>query len=315
MRESMGRVGVLYGGTSAEREVSLRSGAAVCQALCAEGVDARLFDTGKQSLAQLAAAGFDRVFIVLHGRHGEDGTIQGALELLGIPYTGSGPLASSLAMDKVLTKQLWLHHGLPTPAFACVPEGAEVSALAQEPGFPMVIKPSHEGSTLGLTRVEAAAQLPSAIALARQYDRSVLAEAFVQGRELTVPLLGSGEHTRALPVIEIMAPQGNYDYEHKYLSDETRYDCPADLTPELAARVRQLAEASYRVLGCEGWGRADLMLDAQHEPWLLEMNTCPGMTDHSLVPMGARAAGMTFGALCLEILSTARCKVGAPADG
>jgi D-alanine-D-alanine ligase len=312
MSAAWGRVGVLYGGTSAEREVSLMSGEGVCAALREAGVDAHLFDTGRRSLAELAAAGFERVFIALHGRFGEDGTIQGALELLGIPYTGSGPLASSLAMDKIATKRLWLQHGLPTPRFAVLDCQADPAGLERELGLPLIVKPPHEGSTLGLTRVQSADQLAGALALACRHDDCALAEQFIQGRELTVPILGSGGQARALPVIEIIAPQGNYDYEHKYVSNDTRYVCPAELPADLTQRIQDLCVQAYRVLGCEGWGRADVMLDAQHQPWLLEMNTSPGMTGHSLVPMGAKALGMTYGELCVSILATARCKVRRP---
>jgi len=309
MSAAWGRVGVLYGGTSAEREVSLMSGEGVCAALREAGVDAHLFDTGRQSLAELAAAGFERVFIALHGRFGEDGTIQGALELLGIPYTGSGPLASCLAMDKIATKRLWLQHGLPTPRFAVLDCQSDPAGLERELGLPLIVKPPHEGSTLGLTRVHSAGQLAPALSLACRHDDCALAEQFIQGRELTVPILGSGEQARALPIIEIIAPQGNYDYEHKYVSNDTRYVCPAELPADLSARIQDLCVQAYRVLGCEGWGRADVMLDAQDRPWLLEMNTSPGMTGHSLVPMGAKALGMTYGELCVSILATARCKV------
>ncbi len=309
MSHSFGRVGVLYGGVSAEREVSLLSGAGVCQALRDEGVDAHLFDTGEHDLAALAAQGFDRVFIALHGCYGEDGTMQGALELLGLPYTGSGPTASGVAMDKVMTKRLWLHHGLPTPAFESLSAPPDPDELAESLGLPLILKPPHEGSTVGVTRVESVDMILSAYELARRYDDVALAEQYIRGRELTVPILGSGADARALPVIEIIAPGGNYDYEHKYFSNETRYVCPAELDDTLARRIQRISEEAYRVLGCEGWGRADLMLDAEGEPWLLEMNTSPGMTSHSLVPMGAKAAGMSYGRLCVEILSTARCKL------
>lgn len=309
MNQSFGRVGVLYGGTSAEREVSLLSGDGVCKALRAEGVDAHLFDTGQRSLSELAAAGFDRVFIALHGRHGEDGTIQGALELLGLPYTGSGPTASCVAMDKVMTKRLWLHHGLPTPRFEALSQAPDPSRLADSIGLPMILKPPHEGSTLGVVRVDEVTQVLHAYQHAHQFDDIVLAEQFIAGRELTVPILGSGPEARALPIIEIIAPGGNYDYEHKYLSDDTRYICPAELDDALVQEVQRISVEAYRVLGCEGWGRADLMLDAHGMPWLLEMNTSPGMTSHSLVPMGAKALGMSYGRLCLEILADARCKL------
>lgn len=309
MNSSYGRVGVLYGGQSAEREVSLMSGTGVCEALRSQGVDAHLFDTGTRSLGQLADERFDRVFIALHGRYGEDGTMQGALELLGLPYTGSGPLASCLAMDKITTKRIWAQHGLPTPRFRVLDAGSDLGAAAEALGLPLIIKPPHEGSTLGVTRVDALAQLPDAYRLAARFDDLVLAEQFIEGRELTVPLLGSGSAARALPVIEIVAPGGNYDYEHKYVSNDTQYICPAHLDDALTGRLQALARQSYLALGCEGWGRADFMLDRQGEPWLLEMNTSPGMTSHSLVPMGAAAIGMSYAQLCLDILSTARCKV------
>jgi len=310
---SFGKVGVLYGGRSAEREVSLMSGQGVHDALRSAGVDAHLFDTGTQDLAELAGAGFDRVFIALHGRYGEDGTIQGALELLGIPYTGSGPLASSLAMDKIMTKRVWLQQGLPTPAFEVLDAATELRLVPDRLQLPLILKPPHEGSTVGITKVAGYSDMKTAYAEAARFDSEVLAEAFVTGRELTVALLGSGAATRALPVIEIVAPAGNYDYEHKYFSDETQYHCPADLPPAVAQAVADIAVRAYRVLGCEGWGRADFILDRQDRPWLLEMNTSPGMTSHSLVPMAARAVGMSYADLCVAILAEAACKVRSPA--
>ncbi|HWL27387.1 MAG TPA: D-alanine--D-alanine ligase [Burkholderiaceae bacterium] len=312
MNENFGRVGVLYGGRSAEREVSLMSGAGVHEALRSVGVDAHLFDTGRYTLVDLINAGFDRVFIALHGRHGEDGTLQGALELLKLPYTGSGPLASSLAMDKIMTKKVWQHEGLATPAYAVLTPDSRLDNVGDELGLPLIIKPPHEGSTLGVTRVDAMADLHAAYGLAARYDREVLAEQFIEGRELTVALLGAGKDVRALPVIEIVAPGGNYDYEHKYVSNDTQYICPAHLDAAVTEEVLRLSREAYVALGCEGWGRADLMLDAAGKPWLLEMNTSPGMTSHSLVPMGAKAAGMSYAELCVAILSTARCKVQAP---
>jgi len=312
VNENFGRVGVLYGGRSAEREVSLMSGAGVHEALRSVGVDAHLFDTGRYTLVDLINAGFDRVFIALHGRHGEDGTLQGALELLKLPYTGSGPLASSLAMDKIMTKKVWQHEGLATPAYAVLTPDSRLDNVGDELGLPLIIKPPHEGSTLGVTRVDAMADLHAAYGLAARYDREVLAEQFIEGRELTVALLGAGKDVRALPVIEIVAPGGNYDYEHKYVSNDTQYICPAHLDAAVTEEVLRLSREAYVALGCEGWGRADLMLDAAGKPWLLEMNTSPGMTSHSLVPMGAKAAGMSYAELCVAILSTARCKVQAP---
>lgn len=311
MSGKFGRVGVLYGGRSAEREVSLMSGQGVHEALRSQGIDAHLFDTGRYTLVDLINAGFDRVFIALHGRHGEDGTLQGALELLALPYTGSGPLASSLAMDKIMTKKLWLHEGLPTPNYAVLTQDSDLDAVARQLGLPMIIKPPHEGSTLGVTKVQALPELRAAYELAAQYDAEVLAEQFIQGRELTVPLLGNGKGVRALPIVEIVAPDGNYDYEHKYVSNDTQYVCPAALDAPLTEQILRIAEQAYTVLDCEGWGRADFMLDQAGRPWLLEMNTSPGMTSHSLVPMGAAAAGMSYAELCVAILSTASCKVQA----
>ncbi|ROT45916.1 D-alanine--D-alanine ligase [Pusillimonas sp. NJUB218] len=312
MTKAYGRVGVLYGGSSAEREVSLMSGEGVCSALRSAGVDAHLFDTGTRSLQELVVAGFDRVFIALHGRYGEDGTVQGLLELMGVPYTGSGVLASSLAMDKIMTKKIWINVGLPTPGYAVVQHEDELEAAGREVGYPLMVKPPHEGSTLGITKVSDESELLAAYRLAARFDDEVLLEAFVQGRELTVPVLGKGREVRALPAIEIIAPGGNYDYEHKYVSNDTRYECPAPVEKKTTVELIRLAEQAYTALGCEGWGRADFMLDAQGQPWLLEMNTSPGMTSHSLVPMGAKAAGMTYAELCLAILDTASCKVRAP---
>ncbi len=310
MSAAMGRVGVLYGGVSAEREVSLMSGQGVCQALRARGVDAHLFDTGERSLAELAGAQFDRVFIALHGRHGEDGTLQGALELLGIPYTGSGPKASAIAMDKVMSKKIWQQAQLPTPAYCALEEVGQLEAAMQTLSFPFIMKPPHEGSTVGFALVESVDQVKEAFALAKQYDHTVLAEQFIDGRELTVPVLGAGADARALPVIEIVVPEGGlYDYEHKYHSDETQYFCPADLPADVTQQVQQLAQDAYRALDCEGWGRVDIMLDAQQRPWLLEINTSPGMTPQSLVPMAAQAEQMSYEDLCMEILQYASLKV------
>jgi D-alanine-D-alanine ligase len=308
-----GKVGVLYGGRSAEREVSLMSGTGVHAALVGAGVDAHLFDTGERSLSELAAAGFDRVFIALHGRYGEDGTLQGALELLEIPYTGSGPTASGLAMDKILTKRVWLQLGLPTPRFAVLDHTTDLRSVPDDLGLPLILKAPHEGSTVGIARVRGYSDMKDAYAVASHFDAEVLAEQFITGRELTVAVLGAGRDAHALPVIEIIAPDGNYDYEHKYFSDDTRYECPAALPDELSASVRDIAVAAYRALGCEGWARADFILDRDNQPWLLEINTSPGMTGHSLVPMAARAAGMSYAELCLAILADATCKIRSPA--
>ena len=311
------KVGVLYGGRSAEREVSLMSGQAVCEALQSQGVNAHLFDTGKRSLSELVEQDFDAVFIALHGRYGEDGTLQGALELLSIPYTGSGPMASSLAIDKIMTKRVWLESGLPTPAYREIKSASDLEGLEQALGLPFIMKPPHEGSTLGLVKVQHASEIKAAYEKVKQFDEVVLAEQFVSGREYTVAILGASpliKHAQAavqaLPVIEIIAPGGNYDYEHKYFSDETQYICPAIVSNDLSAQMRAMSEQAFLALRCEGWARADIMLDAQNKPWLIEINTSPGMTSHSLVPMAAKASGMSFAKLCVHILSQARCKVG-----
>lgn len=311
--KELGKVGVLYGGISAEREVSLMSGAGVHQALCELGVDAHLFDTQSQNLADLAQAGFDLVFIALHGRYGEDGTLQGALELLNIPYTGSGPMASALAMDKIMTKRVWLQHGLPTPEFAVLQHADDLKDLSLRLPLPFIMKPPHEGSTVGFSRIDQIDQIESAYGLASHFDRVVLAERFIKGRELTVPILGSGENAQALPVIEIVAPDGNYDFENKYYSNETQYFCPADLNPQLTEHIQKLARLAYLAIGCEGWGRVDFMLDEHNQPWLLEVNTSPGMTSHSLVPMAAKAQGMSYEQLCLQITQSANLKLQAVA--
>jgi D-alanine-D-alanine ligase len=309
-----GKVAVLMGGRSAEREVSLMSGTGVLAALRGQGVDAHAFDPAERPMDELARDGFARAFIALHGRFGEDGTVQGALELLGIPYTGSGVMASAIAMDKVYTKRIWITHGLPTPGFAVARSGADVLEAARRYGLPMAVKPSREGSTIGFTKVVSEDQCAAAYEIARRHDDDVLCEQFVDGRELTVAILGAGATARALPVIEIVAPAGNYDYQNKYFRDDTRYVCPAELPEALGARVREIALRSFHALGCEGWARADVMLRrSDDEPFLLEINTSPGMTGHSLVPMAARAEGVSYEQLCVRVLETARLKSGGAA--
>lgn len=297
-----GKVAVLFGGSSAERDVSLMSGKAVLEALQRAGVDAHAFDPAERDLHILKEESFDRAFIVLHGRGGEDGTVQGALELMGIPYTGSGVMASALSMDKWRTKMVWLAAGLPTPRYAILDEHSDWDAVAAELGLPIFVKPVHEGSSMGATKVTEAGQLKAAWELAARYDDLVIAEEFVTGAEMTAPFLGE----RALPLIRIVAPDGNYDYQHKYFTDDTRYDCPCGLPEAQERELQALIMKSAKVLGCRGWGRADLILTDDGRPYLLEMNTAPGMTGHSLVPMSARVAGLSFEALCLAILAEAR---------
>ena len=308
--KAFGKVGVLLGGRSAEREVSLMSGAGVLAALQSKGVDAHGFDTAERSLAELAAEKFDRVFIALHGRFGEDGSLQGALELLGIPYTGSGVMASSVCMDKTTTKIVCLAAGLPTPRYAVVGADSDLDQIAADLGLPLIVKPPHEGSSIGITKVSAAGEFKAAYDIAAALDDSVLAEEFITGREFTVAMLGGGADTRALPIIEIVAPAGNYDYQNKYFTDDVKYVCPAVLPEALAAEMQRIAVAAYRALGCEGWGRVDFLLrESDQKPFLLEANTSPGMTGHSLVPMAARATGISYEDLCVEILRTARLKM------
>ncbi|MCU6499655.1 D-alanine--D-alanine ligase [Rugamonas sp. A1-17] len=308
--KAFGKVGVLYGGRSAEREVSIMSGNGVLAALQSKGIDAHLFDTGLRTLAELAAEKFDRVFIALHGRFGEDGSLQGALELLGIPYTGSGVMASSVGMDKITTKIVWLAAGLPTPRYAVLNAGSDLDAVCADLGLPLIVKPPHEGSTIGITKVSAAGEFKAAFDIAAALDDSVLAEEFVTGREFTVAMLGSGANARPLPVVEIVAPQGNYDYQNKYFTDDTKYFCPAALPEALTREMQRLAVLAYRAIGCEGWGRVDFLLrESDQKPFLLEVNTSPGMTGHSLVPMAARAEGISYEDLCVEILRTARLKM------
>jgi D-alanine-D-alanine ligase len=308
-----GKVAVLYGGRSAEREVSLMSGGGVLAALRSKGVDAHGFDPAERPMDDLKREGFERVFIALHGRFGEDGTVQGALELLGLPYTGSGVMASAIAMDKVYTKRIWTTHGLPTPGFAIARSGADVREATRRFGLPLAVKPSREGSTIGFTKVVSDDQCDAAWAIAARHDDDVLCEQFVDGRELTIAVLGTGADARALPIVEIVAPAGNYDYQNKYFRDDTRYVCPAELPRELSDRIRAIALQSFLALGCEGWARADVMLRRSDDaPFLLEINTSPGMTGHSLVPMAAKAEGMSYEDLCVTILATARLKAGGP---
>ena len=297
-----GKVAVLMGGRSAERPVSLKSGAMVLAALKRKGVDARAFDPKERGLEDLIRERFDRVFVILHGRYGEDGTIQGALELLGIPYTGSGVLASALAMDKWRTKLVWQSSGIPTPRSELLTRDSDMQAVATRLGLPIMVKPANEGSSIGMTKVKSARDLAEAHALAANYDRVVIAETFVDGVELTAGILGD----KPLPLIKLETPREFYDYEAKYQANDTRYVIPCGLPPDAERIVQDEALFAFHALGCRGWGRDDVMLDRSGKPYFLEVNTSPGMTDHSLVPMAARHAGLSFEDLCLRILELAR---------
>ena len=297
-----GKVAVLMGGKSAEREISLMSGSGVLKALRAKGIDAHAFDPAERDVFDLRREGYARCFIALHGRGGEDGTIQGALEILGIPYTGSGVLGSAVGMDKWRTKMIWIANGLPTPRFRVLTEEENWQSVARELKLPLIVKPANEGSTLGLTKVFSVKELPAAYELAaKKYRDTALAEEFIDGPEYTASILGES----ALPLIRIEAPQGNYDYQHKYFTDDTKYHCPCGLPAKKEKELQALALQAFRVAGCSGWGRIDIMLDARKRPWLLEVNTSPGMTGHSLVPMAARAVGISYEDLCAKILKLA----------
>ncbi len=297
-----GKVAVLMGGTSAEREISLKSGAAVLAALLRQGVDAHAFDPSGQSLSALEQGGFERAFLILHGRGGEDGALQGALQLMGIPYTGSGVMASALGMDKWRSKLVWQAAGLPVPDFVLLDEGTDFEAVERRLGLPLFVKPANEGSSVGVSKVKASGELAGAYGEARRHDPLVLAEHYLGGGEYTVPVLGD----TPLPAIRIEPATEFYDYEAKYFRDDTRYHCPSGLSPAAEQAMQDLAMRAFQVLGCRGWGRVDVLLDEGGLPYLLEINTAPGMTDHSLVPMAARQAGMSFDQLCLRVLEMAR---------
>jgi D-alanine--D-alanine ligase (EC 6.3.2.4) len=313
---SFGKVGVLFGGRSSERDVSIMSGTGVLAALRSRGVNAHAFDPGTQTLAELEAAKFNRVFIALHGRFGEDGTIQGVLETLRVPYTGSGVQASAIAIDKLTAKRIWAAEGLPTPAWRVAHADTDWKRVVAELGDALIVKPAREGSTIGITKVTQhdGNELAAAFETAVRYDDRVLVEELIPGRELTCAILGEGTTARALPLVEIRAPADNYDYQAKYFSEQTRYFCPAPIDERLAHEIQRLCIRAYNALGARGWGRVDVMLrtDAKGDlPYLLELNTSPGMTSHSLVPMAARAVGMSYEDLVLEILASARLEVAA----
>lgn len=300
MSSKFGKVAVMFGGTSAEREVSLRSGAAVLAALQKQGVDAHAFDPKDQPLSALTSAGFDRVFIVLHGRGGEDGTMQGALQLMGLPYTGSRVLGSALAMDKIRCKWLFQAQGLPTAKFLVAEAGKQLNYqdILQQLAGKVMVKPANEGSSIGMSAASTAEELEQALAVATKYDSDVLVEQWIQGREFTVTVLNG----KALPVVEMRTPRSFYDYEAKYQSNSNEYLCPAPLTADQTAFLQQTAAAAFTAVGASGWGRVDAMLDEQGNFYLLEVNTVPGMTEKSLVPMAAKAAGLSFEQLVLQIL-------------
>jgi len=304
----LGKVAVLMGGLSGEREISLRSGTGVLDALQRKGVDVIAFDPASRPLQELVDEGVARVFIALHGRFGEDGTVQGALELLGIPYTGSGVLASSLAMDKIMTKRVWAQAGLPTPRFRLLDAASDPVSVVDDLGLPLAVKPVFEGSSLGFHRVDHADELHHAWLAACGVDPEVMAEQFIRGREFTCAILESPS-AQALPVIEIVAPEGRYDYQNKYFGTATRYLCPAPLSAEMTSKMQALSVAAFQSIGCSGWARVDLMWDGRGEPMLLEINTSPGMTDHSLVPMAAREIGLDYDELVIRILQSAALKI------
>ncbi len=295
-----GKVAVMMGGPSAEREISFLSGNAVLAALQGQGIDAHAFDPAERSVYELKHDGFDRVFIALHGRFGEDGTVQGALEVLAIPYTGSGVMASALAVDKWRTKLVWIASDIPTPRYRVVDAGTDWWSVVAELGLPLIVKPAREGSSIGITRVTTVdrEELARAYGAAAEHDTLVIVEELVTGTELTASILGE----RALPLIRIEAPQGNYDYHHKYFSDETKYFCPCGIDEALEREIQAQSLEAFRIVGCSGWGRLDLILKANGRWTFLEVNTSPGMTAHSLVPMAAKQAGMAFAQLCVEIL-------------
>ena len=306
----LGKVAVLMGGTSAEREISILSGTGVLAALKSQGFDAHAFDPAERPLDDLKREGFARCFIALHGRMGEDGCVQGALELMGIPYTGPGPMACAIAMNKVMTKKVWRADVLPTPRGRVLSRDEQVDKyigkVPDELGLPLIVKPPHEGSSVGVTKVRSWSQMKEAVDLAAGYDVDVLCEEFIDGDEVTVAVVGEGWDTIALPVVRIVAPDGKYDLQNKYFTDVVKYHCPSGLPEAEEKEVQRLAIAAYRALGCRSWSRADLIIRGHdRKPFLIEMNTSPGMTSHSLVPMAARAVGLSYEALCAHLVANA----------
>jgi D-alanine-D-alanine ligase len=301
-----GRVALLYGGWSAEREISLKSGQAVLESLQKQGVDVEALDVDRDVISQLQTGMYDRAFIILHGRGGEDGVIQGALEVIDLPYTGSGVMASALCMDKLMTKRIWRGVGLPTPEHRLIEKDTDIDQVITDLGLPLIVKPAREGSSIGMSKVDTAEQLPAAVTDAAAYDASVFVEQWVVGDEYTVSILNG----RALPAIRLRTPKAFYNYEAKYQSNDTEYLCPCGLPADQEQEIQAVALKAFDASGATGWGRVDLMLDKKGQSWLIEINTVPGMTDHSLVPMAAREAGIDFDALALEILATSLDKEG-----
>jgi D-alanine-D-alanine ligase len=313
--KQFGKVAVLMGGRSAERAISIMSGNAVVKALLAQGVDAHAFDPAEKDVLTLKTENFDRCFISLHGRFGEDGTIQGALELLGIPYTGSGVMASSIAMNKIMTKNIWQAKGLPTPAWIEVSSASETEAAFRELKAPMIVKPALEGSSIGITKISDISQCTTAYNLAAMQDSKIICEQFISGDEVTCTVLDTSSGTEvengrksitALPIIKIVAPSGKYDYQNKYFTNDTKYLIPCDLPAGEEIAIQELAVTAFNTLGCRGWARLDVMIDrSTRKPYFLEINTAPGMTGHSLSPMSAKQYGLNFEMLCMQVLSTA----------
>tara|TARA_A100000164_G_C21785529_1_gene713198 strand:- start:98 stop:1063 length:966 start_codon:yes stop_codon:yes gene_type:complete len=301
-----GKVAVLSGGDSPEREISLMSGRGIFNALKKLGLNVHFFDPAVKSLAEFILEKFNRVFIALHGTNGEDGTIQGILEYLKIPYTGPGVLASSLAIDKVMTKKIWNYHGIATPKFYEIDENLDLNLIRNNLSFPLIVKPVYGGSTLGITKVTSSDKLYSAYELALKYGKKVMVEEYIEGIELTCPILGSSKNIHALPIVQIKAPNSNYNYHNKYFSDKTEYLCPTGLSFKIEEEIKKIVLESYTVLNCRGWSRVDLILrKTDNKPFLLEINTSPGMTLHSLVPISAQSVGMSYESLCFEILKMA----------
>ncbi len=308
--KALGKVAVLMGGTSAERMISQLSGAGVLAALRAGGIDAHAFDPAERPLEDLRRDGFARCFIALHGRHGEDGTVQGALELLGIPYTGPGVMPCAIAIDKIMTKRIWASEGLPTPRSRVLGPADQarevVRTVPDDLGLPLIVKPPREGSSIGVTKVKGYSQMQDAVQLAAGYDVEVLCEEFIDGEEVTCAILGQGAAAVALPIVRIVAPEGKYDLQNKYFTDVVKYHCPSGLPEAEEREIQRIALAAYRLLGGRGWSRLDVMIRARdRQPFLIEMNTSPGMTGHSLVPIAARAAGLSYEALCALLVANA----------